>query len=77
MYRKVSENERTNALSRRDQDKPKEGDPCLLIRERQLLNLFSVTKILLRNLKMVVGKNIFTNADLQLRWNMAIEKDSS
>ncbi|KAI0997451.1 hypothetical protein K3495_g10734 [Podosphaera aphanis] len=30
IYRKGSENERPDALSRRDQDKPKEGDPRLL-----------------------------------------------
>ncbi|KAI1000197.1 hypothetical protein K3495_g8004 [Podosphaera aphanis] len=45
VYRKGVENARADALSRRDQDRPKEGDPRLLSRERQALDPIKITKM--------------------------------
>ncbi|KAI0997402.1 hypothetical protein K3495_g10783 [Podosphaera aphanis] len=76
IYRKGSENERPDALSRRDQDKPKEGDPHLLARERQLLNPVKITKLRLGDFEVAEGSEVFTNEDLQTLWNQAIKEDS-
>ncbi|KAI0995137.1 hypothetical protein K3495_g13044 [Podosphaera aphanis] len=76
IYRKGSENERRDALSRRDQNKPKEGDPRLLARERQLLNPVKITKLRLGDFEVAEGSEVFTNEDLQTLWNQAIKEDS-
>ncbi|POS84020.1 hypothetical protein EPUL_004205 [Erysiphe pulchra] len=77
VYRKGSENERADALSRRDQDKPMEGDPRLLSRERQLLNPVNITKLFLKDLEVAEGKDIFANEDLQALWNEALLQDTN
>lgn len=43
-YIQGAQNERSDALSRRDQDKPKEGDSRLLSRERQVLNRMKICR---------------------------------
>lgn len=74
-YRKGSENERSDALSRRDQDKPKEGDPRLLSRERQALIPVQIKKTNLDKLKLAEGQDIFMNQDLQNLWDLALYED--
>lgn len=64
-YRKGKEDERPDALSRSDQDKPKEGDPRLLTRERKLLNPINIEKISFDDVKIPVGSQIFVNEGLQ------------
>ena len=76
IYRKGVDNERPDALSRREQDKPREGDPRLLSQERQILNLVNITKLQLRNLEIAEGADIFVNEDLQSLWNQAVREDT-
>ncbi|KAI1001397.1 hypothetical protein K3495_g6803 [Podosphaera aphanis] len=76
-HRKGLENERADAPSRKDQDKPKEGDLRLLSRERQVLNPAAVKRIEIRGLKVAEGNELFTNQDTQSLWNEALQKDPS
>ncbi|KAI0990996.1 hypothetical protein K3495_g17191, partial [Podosphaera aphanis] len=77
IYRQGSENERVDALSQRDQDKPKEGDPCLSSRERKLLNPVIITKLWLESTEVAEGQDVFINKDLQSLWNQAIRQDQN
>ncbi|KAI1006568.1 hypothetical protein K3495_g1651 [Podosphaera aphanis] len=76
-YRKGKENDRPDALSRRDQDKPKEGDPRLLFRERRLLNPVNVNKIRIGDIELAKGQEIFVNENLQDLWDQALQNDST
>ncbi|KAI0997952.1 hypothetical protein K3495_g10241 [Podosphaera aphanis] len=76
-FRKGSESERPDSLSRRDQDKPQEGDARLLSRERQALKPINIDKICVEGLEIAVGREIFTNEDLQELWNQGIRQDLS
>ncbi|KAI1003236.1 hypothetical protein K3495_g4968 [Podosphaera aphanis] len=75
VYRKGVENARADALSRRDQDRPKEGDPRLLSRERQALDPIKITKMSLGGIEVGEGHEIFTNEDLQALWNQGVRED--
>lgn len=75
-YRKGSNNERPDALSRRDHDKPKE-DPSLLYRERQLINPITVEKFCVGRTNLIEGHEIFVYRELQLLWNEALQNDST
>lgn len=72
-YRKGEDNRCPDALSRKDQDKPKEGDPRLLCRGRQLLNPVNIKKLLVKDVKLAEGKDFFENKDLQDLWNLALQ----
>lgn len=76
-YRKGAENERSDALSRRDQDKPKEGDPRLLSRERQLLTPIAMKLLSVEGIELAEGSKIFVNEDLIALWNQALRQDPS
>ncbi|KAI0991290.1 hypothetical protein K3495_g16897, partial [Podosphaera aphanis] len=76
-YRKGEENDRPDALSRRDQDKPKEGDARILFRERRLLNPINLNKIFIDDLPLAEGREVFVNKDLQTLWDQALENDQS
>ncbi|KAI0994388.1 hypothetical protein K3495_g13794, partial [Podosphaera aphanis] len=76
-FRKGSESERPDALSRRDQDKPKDGDPRLLSRERQALSPINIVKLSIEGLNIVEGGDIFVNEDLQKLWNQGLREDSN
>ena len=76
-YRKGSENELPDALSRRDQDRPREGDPRLLCRERKLLNPINIKKVLTSMAEIGKGNRVFVNEDLQLLWDRALEEDKT
>ncbi|KAI1003826.1 hypothetical protein K3495_g4388 [Podosphaera aphanis] len=76
-FRKGSESERPDSLSRRDQDKPQEGDARLLSRERQALKPINIDKICVEGLEIAEGREIFTSEDLQDLWNQGIRQDLS
>lgn len=75
MYRKGVDNERPDALSRRDQDRLVEGDPRLLSRERQVLTPINASKLCINGTNIAEGHEVFVNEDLQELWDQAIEKD--
>lgn len=71
-HRKGVENERSDALSRRDQDKAKEDDPRLLTRVRQILTPVTIKLFNLESIDLAEGKVIFMNEDLQMLWDRAL-----
>ncbi|KAI0994050.1 hypothetical protein K3495_g14133 [Podosphaera aphanis] len=77
VYRKGSENKRPDTFSRRDQDKPRDGDPRLLSRERQLLNPVKVKKLLLGCVEVAEEHQVFMNEDLQSLWDQALKEDQN
>lgn len=51
-HRKGKDKKYLKTLSRKDQDKPKEGDPRLMCRERQLLKPVNIKNLLVRNIEL-------------------------
>lgn len=65
-YRKETEKERPEALSRRDQDRPKKGGPRLPSQQRKPMSPVELKKIMINKIRQAEEFEKFTDSDLEI-----------